>query len=482
MPKVKRKTKKRVAFSSRQKLIFFALIVILPLLLVAVYMQHNLRQFAQVADKPNIIVIMTDDQRADDMETMPIIKDRLGGHGITFTNMFITTPICCPSRSSFLTGLYAHNTNVWTNQKATGSITHFLPHENETIGVWMKNAGYKTALIGKYLNGYDNMRNHVPEGWDDWFVMTNPKYYDYSVNDNGKIRRFEHKNSDYSTDVLGQQAVSFVQQTQEPFFLVFTPKAPHGDGGDGADNDDSPAGLNSPPPAPVDKGTCNTISDWQVPPSFNQLPTNPVKWEKKLNKVSLNQAKAFRQAQLCTLKDVDRITGQLLDALGDRLQNTVVIFYSDNGYSYGEHKYVKKDCFFEECARVPMIISYPKLTPQAATSSAFATNIDLAPTIAELAGITIPVKVDGQSLVPILTDPSASIQDDILLEIHNPERNFKGSAIRTQQYKYIEYEDGGKEFYDLSTDPYELQNQANNPQYQAIIPDLSAKLHVLEAK
>ncbi len=440
-------------------------------------------------NRPNFIVIMTDDQRADTLQYMTNVQNRLVSQGITFSNSFITTPLCCPSRTSFLTGMYAHNHGVLTNNKdQQGGYSTFMQHNHDpnTIAVWLHDVGYKTALIGKYLNGYGE-NNHVPPGWDDWHAFADPEYYNYDLiectdcqSGNAAVARNHYgKNDDkYSTDILKEKAKTFLQTTTEPFFLVFTPKAPHGGGG-------QEDGLNNPEIPARHRGTCDSISPQSLG-AYNESPvSDKTKWIREKNKLSADKKRdieRFATAQVCSLKAVDEAIDEMLDVVSEeRLNNTVVIFTSDNGYTWGEHRYTGKNCLYDPCAKVPLVISYPAMTTSAFPSDQLVTNLDLVATILELAGVPIPTQVDGKSFVPLLTDVNTSLQDTILLEVWSTSNTSPtGSAVRTKEYKYIEYNRGGREFYDLQNDPSEENNQIRNPDFTSIIQDLSVRLSQLK--
>jgi N-acetylglucosamine-6-sulfatase len=428
-------------------------------------------------DKPNVIVIMTDDQRWDLMETLPTIRQRLGGKGVTFTNAFASTPLCCPSRASFLTGLYTRNTNIWTKESKKIKSDRLGEQNKETIAVWLNKAGYRTALIGKYLNGY-SVPTYVPPGWDKWFAFSNGQpYYEAEISDNGNRRTFGRKAQDYAPDLFKDEAVEFIKQTKGPFFLVFSPNTPHGSGGEDEDGRDNPKGLDGPDIAPRHKNNCRNFSNFKRPDSFNErdLSDKP-KWVKTLPLVSPNAVEKFREEQLCSLKAVDEAFSQMVKALGNRVDNTVFIFYSDNGFSFGEHRHVTKNCIYESCTRVPMIISYPKVTKSKMESTELVTNVDLAPTIADLTGITIPVKVDGMSLVPLLKDPKLNLRDDFLLEVRYPKDDLEITAVRTDTHKYSELSSGEKELYDLKKDPDEMENVADKKEYNEVQTTLAKRL------
>jgi N-acetylglucosamine-6-sulfatase len=434
-------------------IIFIALSI--PLILFIIQFNTDFRQRAAEGDsKPNFLIIMTDDQRADSMHVMPKTVERLGGRGLTFNNFYTTTSLCCPSRSSFFTGLYAHNHGIWTNG-GSGGYDKFKKIPDEQIFVqWLHNAGYTTAMIGKYINGYDG-RTNFPDYWDDWHVFTDPHFYNYRLSENGRLKKYGRGENAYSTDVLLRLAQNFISTANEPFILVFKPKAPHGDGGE---DNHGPAIS-----APRHKSQCGNLQ------------------------ISVERMEAFQRTQLCSLLAVDEAVDALVSDLEtkEKLDNTVVIYTSDNGYSYGEHGISKKNCLYDQCAKVPFIISYPPLTPNAVETDELATNVDLAATIADLAGIQIPsgIETNGVSLKPLLTNPTTAIRDSVLLEV---QRGSKQYAIRTKDYKYF---DSGKLFDmqemedNLLNDPTfakETENLVNDPAYQATVQELRTKLDTLK--
>ena len=413
--------------------------------------------------RPNVIVIETDDQRWDTIDFMPTVKNRLVGEGITFTNSFVTTSLCCPSRSSFLTGLYVHNHGVWSNNPPGGGVEKF--NDSSTVATWIKGAGYTTGFIGKYLNGYgQRVDPFIPPGWSDWHGLLSGywgRFYDNGVvnNDGG-----------YSTDVISDKAVTFIRNAKEPFFLWLTPYAPH-----------SVSNYPLPPVvAPRHVGTCEDLPSYR-PPSFNEadVADKPafVRNTSLLDPAAIAKLDTFRKDQICSLKAVDEAVAAILDALGTKLDNTVVVFTSDNGFLWGGHRLTAKNRVYEESIRVPLVIRYPKLIPTATVNDKLVLNIDLAPTIAQLAGVAPASLVNGQSLVPLLSNPSADWRSDFLIE--HVGGNF---AVRNKQYKYVELGTGEKELYDLTVDPYELTSQHNNPAYASIINTLHTRLLELKAE
>lgn len=513
MPRSVKKT------SSRNKILLLLAILILIPLVLFVYQQQQVR----LAGKPNIIIILTDDQRADTLQYMPIVQDRLGGQGITFTNAYATTPLCCPSRVSIYTGLYAHNTGVFSNHMpkkgdfplggflAFGGSKEFADKDDETIAVWLNRAGYETGFAGKYLNAYKS--KYIPPGWDDWHGVVKNTYYGYDMNENGRIVSYGFKPNDYSTDVYTDKAVKFIKKTKGPFFFVVSTDAVHTDGGkagpDDPRNKNKKKRKNSLPnvkaaldqdqddpdqvknyyamPGPQDRENCEE-HPWEQSEAVNEADVSDkpqfIQDIGPLSSKDMADINRFRESQICALQDVDRAVERILRALGDKRENTAIIFLGDNGFSWGEHRWSKKNCLYEECARVPLVISYPKLTKKAHENSSFVLNIDIAPTIAQLAGVNIPVKVNGESLVPLLTDTAGSVRSEFLLEVYNSRKGYKNIdyAIRTKAYKYTELSSSERELYDLTTDPYELVNQINNPTYAAIVKDLSVKLAELKVE
>src|SRR5262245_44497246 len=270
----------------------------------------------------NVVVIMTDDQRADLMQYMALTSSLLNAETVRFSRGFATTSLCCPSRSSFLTGLYAHNTGVQSNALPTGGAAKFNP--SSTLATWLHDAGYRTGLIGKYLNEYWRIRPAVPPGWDNWQVFYNedPNYFNYDLLENGKVVHYGTAASAYSTDVLAQKATEFIWATppQQPFLLVFTPYAPH-----------LPY-----TPSPTDVGTSAGLPNWR-PPSYNEADvSDKPAWIRSLPRLTTSKMAAsdvIHRKQVESLQSVDRAVASIITALqlSGRWGSTMVVFFSDNG-------------------------------------------------------------------------------------------------------------------------------------------------------
>ncbi len=418
----------------------------------------------------DIVVILTDDQRYDLMPMMPLTSALLDAETVRFDQAFVTTSLCCPSRSSILTGQYVHNHGVYSNSLPNGGAIKFNPAS--TLATWLHDAGYRTALVGKYLNDYQKLSPVVPPGWDDFQGLLSPLiYYGDSINNNGTVVYYGTRPQDYLTDVLSGLATDFIRTTpaDQPLFLYFTPVAPH-----------SPS-----TPHPDDIGRYASFPNWR-PPSFNEpnVSDKPawVRATKQHTQAEIDAGDAFHRSQLEALQAVDRSVVAIVDALkaADRWDNTMLIFLSDNGYTWGEHRMMdRKACPYEECIRVPLWIRAPGLA--ARRDSSIVANIDLAPTIASWAGVTPVGLVNGKNLLPLLDNPSAPWRADLLIEhlkIGSQAPDMQG--IRTTRYMYNELTTGERELYDLQTDPYQLVNVASVPANAVLVATLKARLTQLK--
>src|SRR5215210_963118 len=338
---------------------------------------------ARAAEPPTIVIVLTDDQRWDSLWAMPTVQAQLVDRGMTFTNAFVSNPLCCPSRTTLLTGKYSHTTGVWTNEPPLGGFPAF--DDSATLATWLSAAGYRTGFFGKYLNAYSG--TYIPPGWDRWFAFARG-YFDYDVNDDGLVRRFGSDEADYSTDVTSDKAVSFIEETSGPLFIHFSPFAPHVAG-----RWDSKTGW-YPIPAARHADLFPDLAPWR-PPSFNEddvFDKPPWIQQLTLTPTLIQRLDVLLRKQLQSLQAVDEGVERILAALEatGRLDNTVVVFMSDNGFSLGEHRWVTKSLPYEESIRVPLVIRYDPLTSPGSASDELVANVDLAQTLAELAGVEAP--------------------------------------------------------------------------------------------
>ena len=444
------------AGSFRRGLGALALVVVVGVLQWGFLTADTSPALAQTASRPNIVLIVTDDQRFDTLHVMPKVRRQLVARGMTFRRAIVTNPLCCPSRATILTGRFSHTTGVYRNAAPNGGWRAFQPSESDTIATALQVAGYRTALIGKYLNGYLGDEVYVPPGWDRWFAfMTAPRYFNYSMYDD-RLGRVTHTwtPKDYSTDVIRNKAVSFIRNTAAgtPLFLVVTPFGPHG----------------SFIPAPRHKGDFSTA---RVPlgPAVNEADVSDK--PSYIRRQGIGDPSAVRtrtRKQWETLLAVDDLVGQISTALRDtgRSGNTLVIFTSDNGLSNREHRWGQKFVPYEHSIRVPLIMRLPGEIPGGSISRTLASNVDLAPTIADFAGVSL--SADGVSLRPVLTGGAPSVRGSVLLEhVEGVEGVPTYCGVRARSFMFVHYATGEEELYDLVHDPHQLRNVVASRQSKA---------------
>jgi N-acetylglucosamine-6-sulfatase len=420
-------------------------------------------------ERPNVVLIMLDDQDAWSPRVMPKLASELAGRGVTFERFFATLPLCCPSRATMLTGQYAHNHGIWSND-ADG-----MGFEDPTdLPIALQGAGYRTAWVGKYLNEYGRTpetKHEIPTGWDRWSASVEAsdgsawaakwdsafhRMFGFQLNHNGRIHRYEGRPREYQTDVLARLAAGEIRKSarrQEPFFTVLSLLAPHNE-------TSSQIGPPNPRPAPRHEGRFQDRR-FRAAPSFNESDVRDK--PRFLRNPPINREASFDlqtnfRSRLGSLLSVDDAVHRILRTLvrAGELGNTYVLYTSDNGFMQGEHRLRGKGELYEESVRVPLIVRGPDV-PRGEVRTQVVGNIDLAPTILQIAGIDDPVRnLDGESLLPYLRSARHRTDRGILLE--NPD----SEGIRTRRYVYIEHHpDGGGigyELYDLRHDPYQLQN------------------------
>jgi N-acetylglucosamine-6-sulfatase len=424
---------------------------------------------AAAATGPNIVLILTDDQRWDTLWAMPNVQADLVAHGINFTNGFVVNSLCCPSRTSILTGQYSHTTKVYSNAGLYGGFSSFHG-DSSTIATWLHDAGYDTGLIGKYLNEYKV--TYVPPGWDKWvaFKGANGSYYNYDLNIDGTVTHYGSHEEEYSTDVLKAQADSFIRSapTEQPLFLYFAPFAPH-----------APAIA-----ANAYKKTFKGLRPFR-PPSFNEADvSDKPTWVQQLPLFTQPQVRAIDQERRKTyqsLLSVDDAVHTIVTALSDtgRLSDTLIVFASDNGLADGEHRWIRKKGPYEEQIRVPIVVRYDPLITSARTDDHYVTNIDFAPTFAAAAGVASP-DVEGLNMMPLISDPSYPWRQDFLIEHLASSDVTMYCALRsTEGYLYVTYSTAEEELYDLNLDPYQLVNVASDPAYASTVASLRIRLQTL---
>lgn len=435
------------------------------------------RGAAAQSPKPNIVFVLTDDLSWDLVDYMPEVQ-RLRRDGVTFSNYIVTNPLCCPSRASILTGRYPHNTGIYRNTGSDGGFRAFRARGNEraTFATALQDAGYRTALLGKYMNQYApgkvraaGGQPYVPPGWTTWGVVGNGyPGYGYRIMRNTEVQRRGWAARDYLTTVLGRDSNRFVSEAVaagQPFMLELSTFSPH-----------TPA-----TPAPRDEWRFEDVTAPR-PPSFDEddLSDKPswLRGHRRLTARQQERIDAHFRERVRSVQAVDRALGRLraqLRRLGVA-GNTYVVFSSDNGFHLGQHRLTPgKLTAYDPDIRVPLIVSGPGV-PAGATVDALAENVDLCPTFAELGGAIPPGDVDGRSLVPLLQGRTVGGWREAALVEHRGARlaswdpDFQSGAssnpptyeaLRTRDGLYVEYANGEREYYDHRSDPHELENIAD---------------------
>ena len=467
-------------------------------------------------DGPNILVVTTDDMRWDELRYTPNVRKYVTSRGLLFENSYAPNPLCCPSRASFLTGMYSHNHHVYSHEKPYG-FGAFDDHL--TVGTVLNQAGYQTALVGKYLNGYGRQPSlvtgsssvtYVPDGWTDWKVSIEHTWpngspyvggtYDYTSFTQNVNGRVVSNRGRYSSDVVGEQVRSLVGKygkTGHPWFIWATPVAPHFGGP--REPDDPPnhrtasgylsrfqtparpdwvkgrfdSSLRRAPGVRADgKPEEQDISD--KPEFFQKVPEMVGVERQRLLQVARQRAEALYawDVQFGRIMRTLKRTGQY--------KNTVVVFTSDNGYFLGEHRQrTGKIKPHEPSLRVPLVVAGPGI-PHGVRYAPIST-VDLTATIVDLADASPLPAQDGRSVTPVFARDRPWNVPLVTEGLQHLERTHAGGfphgltemGLRTGRYAYFRYATGEGELYDLFTDPLELRSRYDDPAYASVRRDLT---------
>jgi len=496
---------------------------------------------AAAPNRPSFVVIQTDDQTLGELyagfgqprlQAMPNTLNLIAKRGETFNNYYVSYPLCCPSRVSLLTGRYSHNNGVKGNVQPNGGYFgfSFRAAYQHNLAVWLQDAGYRTIHVGKFLNGYgdepyDNGTT-VPPGWSAWHTVekadTTHYYYGYSLNDNGQIdgpfgdsgswetREYGARDDIgcpfaptnglpcyYETDALTNIATAEIQGTspEQPFYLQLDYTAPHGDFRHPAGPEPAPRHNEWFRGAPFPHSRSEGFDEGNVGDKPRFIREAPY-----LSLSDIHTYRVYYDKALESLRSIDDGVKQLIDTLGSlhRLRNTYVIFTSDNGFFFGEHRLIGgKFLAYEPSTHLPFLIRGPHIRP-GTESNELVGNIDIAPTVLELAEAEADKSIDGRSMVPFMRDPNLRTLRPYLFEsfvessdveeqgaiaepgdqssrntargrpgasasLLAPPKDYEG--LRLGPYKYIAWPDGEKELYDLEKDPNELNNIVRIPNY-----------------
>lgn len=383
------------------------------------------------ANRPNIVIITSDDQ---DIDSLPVMRHMLSyprGSWVNFSNAFSGNSVCTPSRATLLTGQYSSTNGVWGNNWGSEF------NDYNALPVWLHNAGYRTAVIGKYL--HEHMED--PPGWDEFLMTEN------TVDDDTAL------------------GVDFINQDDGPFFLWLAYRQPHY------------------PAIPPDRYLDTDVYVAPDRPNFNEADVSDksahIRERPLLSATKIAEMRAERirsQRSLLAIDDGIKTIVDTLYAAGE-LNNTLIIFHADNGFQWGAHRDLNKLCPYEECSRVALFIRYPG-TSTNRTETHYVSDVDLASTILDYVDVAPGLPQDGDSLIPLITNSSAPWSDAVLLE--RPPGRVGYYAIRVPNWTYIEYHTGEKELYDMIADPYQLENKAGRPAYATIQNQLKDQLAALK--
>ncbi len=456
-----------------------------------------LHQAAAAQSPPNVLVIETDDQTLESMRVMENVNSLIGGpRGTTFQTLrqlLALLPLAChlPHRA-----VHAQPRRAPATSRPTAALNASTPcTRDNNLAVWLQDAGYYTGMIGKYLNGYAN-DPPVPPGWSDWHAAADDvtadedlKAYDYTLNNNGTMVRLRPLPCRLQAGRSDQKAVSFVHRRSpkpQPFFLWLTYTAPHGGGPD--PNPNPPFNCRRHGAAGTRRNR-RRVTPMPSTPSRSPYartstrPTSPTSRQTSsaVRVLSPNRIADMRRRYRCELESllsVDEGVKKIVDALRAKreLNDTLLVYTSDNGFFHGEHRIPdRKTKIYEESIRVPLLMRGPAAgIPRGVSVGDLVTNADLAPTIVDVANADPGLVMDGLSLIPVAQQPGIEQGRELLVEQHNL------AAIRTESHLYAEHSTGARELYDLVEDPFELQSRHDDPAYAPVQAQLAARLHELQ--
>lgn len=415
------------------------------------------------APRPNIVFVLTDDMRDDDLDHMPITRRLVADEGMEFTDAISPHPLCCPARAQLATGQYAQNNGVQHNRGVHGGFGALDPTREASS--WFRDSGYATGFVGKFLNGY-HPQDVRPSGWTRWDALTRGvyDYVDFSMTADGDPRRYTDS---YITSVIedhANEAVADFAAAGDPFLVYAWHLAPHyrisAEGGRGL-----------PPALPQDRDlfTDERPSSFDDPAFDEDDVSDQPAYLRHLSPVARAEITTENTARLRSLQAVDRAVGSLVETLAEQgvLDHTYIVFSSDNGYSLGEHRFVGKDVLTDETLQVPLLVRGPGIAP-GSTSDLPVTLVDLPATFAALTGVSPGWQVDGTSLAETLLGGEQIFRDTTLIQTGRTLGDgWSHRGVRTARYLYGT--DGTDGFlYDRLLDPDEMVNLIDDPDYAQV--------------
>jgi arylsulfatase A-like enzyme len=476
------------------------------------------REASGATAQKNVVFILTDDMPTSELAAMPNVQSLIAAQGTTFNEAYVSFPLCCPSRATMMSGLYMHNHGVRGNVPPNGGWPKFRPHESNDLPVWLHGDGYYNVHIGKYLNFYPAQDNTlpVPPGWDEWYgkVSEDALYFDYQLIEKTgpgatpHITFYGDQPTDYQTDIFSDRATDFVNDvnraTQQPFWLNLWFNSPHGP------FDPAPRDLYRLAAAPLPRLPAFNEKDMRDKPKWLRKQTRQRLTRKRIKLIDNERRRQEEQ-----LISVDDAVGKLVQALKDKgiLDNTYIIFSSDNGFFRGEHRIASgKYLPYDPSSRVPLLIRGPGI-PHGTVSDELVWNGDITQTIEQIATGSENPATDGRSLLPFAKDPARRSTRPILLEgdtgpggtgaesaqtsaararearvgvagkrgvknleqepdaiksAVNPDQAPAYRSIRTARYEYTIYANGQSELYDMLRDPAQLHSVVLDPRYRYV--------------
>jgi len=458
-------------------------------IIILITCSSALAQKSAIDRRPNIVVVLVDDMRWDEFGAaghnfiMTPNIDRIAKEGAYFINAFATTPLCSPSRASFLTGQYAHTNGIIDN-----TARNEQSHQLNTFPKQLHDNGYATAFIGKWHMGNDDSKR---PGFDYWVSLKGQgEAIDPALNINGELQTVRG----YVTDILIDHSLRFINQKRDqPFLLYLSHKALHPNITQRDDGSVVDIGEGGFIPAKRHLGMYETAvfkrrPNYNIPPLDKPALARRIDGLPSLSPETSTKEKTIRERSEM-LMAVDEGLGAILKALEDKgeLDNTIVVFTSDHGYWYGEHCLdLERRLAYEEAIRIPMLVRYPPTIKAGTKPEQMVLSIDLAPTLLEMAGVRPSNSFQGKSWVPIFAGKIKAWRNSFLVEYYSDnvfprivKMGYK--AVRNQRYKYIHYTDleGMNELYDLVIDPYELHNIINDPKMTETVKEMKKELNRL---
>ncbi len=421
------------------------------------------------ADRANIVFVMTDDQPKNTVLAMPNVRSRIAGEGMTFSNAYVTESLCCPSRASILRGQYPHNTGVERNYAPDGGAQTFRENGKEaaTVATELRRGGYATALVGKYLNGYD--ASYKPPGWNYWYAKADPGVPGLKVRKNSTVRNYAGRHGSWG-DRLRDKALGFLKRRagkDKPFALFLWSAQPHLEAGDYAERYSGLYRNAKLPPKPSYDEDVSDKPEW-------------IRSRPPLTGADRNQLNEWHQNQLRSTRQVDDAVGDVLDLLRSKgeLSNTYVIFTSDNGTQMGEHRWFShhgaKSTPYEEAANVPLYVKGPGV-PHDAKSNELILNNDFAPTFEAIAGLSPPAYTDGRSVLPAWKGGTLSrtaFLNERPTTDDSPMPPYRAALSKSRTY--VHWGTRERNLYVRPQDPYENENAYNPANPPALADRLDA--------